>query len=235
MARQESGFQRFWAAIGAYGNLQTIWQLAVAFGITRWHATVMEGDWNEPHQWLILGTWFFGTWAVLATVTLGLRKSGPIILRLFDPPEITITHAGGLEAVIKMKHSGQPTMYCAEGQIVQMNDNSPNLRPGLFPCVLLSPTGQSYLSLRMNDGEWVRIVLAAIEGADRYDPSPYLAIRHDPNRHPSVRVPDSGVIVEVTIRPTPQLRSEIQVRRYRISRNPHANLWDIAITEEPVQ
>lgn len=61
--------RRFWKAVDDFGNLQTLWQLAFAFGASAWIQSRLPGGWHPPQYWLAAAFAFFGAWAVAALVS----------------------------------------------------------------------------------------------------------------------------------------------------------------------
>ena len=209
MASQDKfSWKRFQAFIAAYGYLQTLSQIAVSFGITTWGLSLMPEGFVQPLYWAATGAMFFGTWAVGVTVVFLVGKAIANLRRWKYPPVLVLTGEGGQMGSVMLRHSGEPTVYSADGRIVQTLNDYPNPAPQMFQYDLKLKGKISGPSIRLEDGQWAHILLAGF-----YDHKGWFSIWRDGS---SVNVPSVGVIVELTIKSQPPVKGGNQTKQYRV-------------------
>jgi len=202
--------KRIWDWIGAFGNLQTLWQLAVSFGVASKVMSRLPGGWHPPQYWVTGGFVFFGTWATAAFLPNGVKTLIPKVKRWKSPHKVAIKATGGRMALVTLTHSGEPATWSVDAKIIRTLGGEPNPSPQIFDCRLHREHGISR-SINLRANEWAYVILATIESSQWHDGS-WLDIGERFN------VDDSGVEIEIIISGNPQMKTGPLTQRFQIQR-----------------
>lgn len=129
-----------------------------------------------------------------------------------------------MKGSITVTHHGYPTTYSVEGRVINLLSGATNPAPQQFDSYFLKGTGH-YPKLKFNDGDWAQVVLADV-GENEWNRRTWLSLRRGVSS--PVNVPDSGALMEITIRSTPPGGGV--VRSYEVIRTA---MHHIAVTEMP--
>jgi hypothetical protein len=172
----------------------------------------MPWRWHTPIPWLLTLAAFCFTWVG----AVGLRRAWAWNRRRRNPSIGRLTADGGTHATATVRHYGEPTTYTVEGRIVDIIDGSANPFPQPFHGRFLKGSG-SYPSLTLGDQEWGLVRLGHVR-LNEYHGNTWLEI--DLGTSGGVTVPDSGAVVEVTLKANPPLRSGDVIRRFAVRVSP---------------
>jgi hypothetical protein len=178
----------------------------------------------------------WSTVAVLGALTLGLssyllvsKRRGKRASLPRKPASATLTLNGGVKPSVTLRNHGGATSYRVDGQIVEHLDGTPNPQPAPFRCELQVGGIKGAWDALLDDGEWANIVLGSLEdvfpksqagltSTQSWTPVGKTMVIRRGKMGQHVHVPDSGVVVEITVRATPPLAEPIGPRRLRIVR-----------------
>jgi hypothetical protein len=174
----------------------------------------------------------WGTAAValiaLAAVLPLKRKRDPAATPV-KPASVTLSLNNGTKPSVTLTNHGGATTYRVDGRIVEHVDGTQSSQPAPFRCYLQVGGTHTGLDVLLQDKEWANIIIGDFE--DVFPPSKgltpvqawtpvskaFVIRRGKMGQH--VRVPDTGAIVELTIKATPPLTEPIGPRLFRIVRN----------------
>ena len=225
MAEQvQSGiFKRGWQAIGAIGNLQTLWSVCISSGIAAWVVKMLPAGWNQPQIWFVGGAAFFGTWATVASVAAIGKWSFVGAKRRYKPHSLIVVGGGGKwKAFVQITHVGESATWSAKRRIVKTVGDSPN--PIWVDCFLLKD-GKSLRQLQLHDGEMATIEIASIMSNDFS--SVWFAIA-DADDRDGTAVSGNDAIVELEFRAKPPCKKGGIKRLFHVRRR---GQYDIELAE----
>ncbi len=199
------------AALGAAYKLAPA--LSTRFGITR-----------ETFAWPIAAV---AVIALAVVVWLWRRKPAP---RPAKPGSLVLTLNHGTKPCVTLTHHGGATTYRADGRIVSHVDGTQSPQPAQFRCQLQRGGIRDGWDVVLQDGDWANIILGSIEDvlpasskgltpAQSWTPVGKMLVIRRGQMGQHVRVPDSGAIVELTIKATPPLAEPIGPRLFQVVRS----------------
>jgi hypothetical protein len=176
--------------------------------------------------WFIAMTAFFGTWALATTLIAGISLVYSKARRWKHPHSITVTPTSGRTGNIILTHSGEPATWSVEGVIVSTLDGSPIPEALPFQCRLVKD-GKWLWPMPLHHGEWAHVELATDEG-DGVSTSWLSIIRH--NADYNIHIPQTGVIVALTIKAIPPLKAGPTKKHFRVGerRLSHIEVVEVA-------
>jgi hypothetical protein len=159
MAEKRSWGRRLWGRLETIHTLVWLWDLAVAAWAAWGSRKFIPHRIGPADYWLPIAV-FFGSLAVVVTLTQFARAIIGRIRMWRHPPSLTIMPHGGTSATVEITHFGLPTVWEARIRILDAG-GQPNPDPRLRQCYLLKD-GQCKRALRLEKGEIASIELAAI-------------------------------------------------------------------------
>ncbi|MGC2110148.1 MAG: hypothetical protein WA655_11575 [Candidatus Korobacteraceae bacterium] len=175
----------------------------------------------SPLTYLIAAATFTGTWAVFGTLAWAGGKAVPAIRRRRNPHFVTIELAVGEIVELVLRHHGEPAVWRADAVIVSTIDKGVNPHPTPFGCRIHKGTS-SNTRMTMADGEWGTITLATVARTEWRSANSWLSIyRHQDD---GIAVPDSGIVLQLTLNATPASKWGPLVKTLEIRRNESGDL-----------
>jgi hypothetical protein len=188
--------------------------LSSRFGIT----------FREAFAWLVATVALIGL-----TIALWLlsRKPAPSPAK---PASLTLTLNNSAKPSVTLTNHGGATTYRADGRIVSHVDGTQSTHPTVFRCELQVGGRVGGWDVTLQDGDWANIILGSLEGVlpasskgltavESWTPVGKMLVIRRGKMGEHVRVPDTGAIVELTIKATPPLAEPIGPMLFRVVRN----------------
>jgi hypothetical protein len=174
-------------------------------------------------------------WVIATITSIGFGIAVWLLSRKPAPPpppkpsSLSLTVNNGAKPSVTLTNYGGATTYRVDGRIVSHVDGTQSPQPAQFRCQLMPGGIEGAWDAVLQDGEWANIILGSLEDVlpansrgltptESWTPvSKMLVIRRGKyGQH--VRVPDTGAIVELTIKASPPLAEPLGPRRFRVVR-----------------
>ena len=198
------------AALGAAYTLAPV--VSTRFGIT----------FREVFAWLT------ATIALIALAfALWLLRRKPAPPSPAKPASLALTLNNGVKPTVTLTNHGGATKYRADGRIISHVDGTQSSHPTQFRCQLQVGREGGW-DVVLQDGEWAHIILGSLEdvlpaskgltAVESWTPVGKMLVIRRGKMGEHVRVPDTGALVELTIKATPPLAEPLGPRLFRVVR-----------------
>jgi hypothetical protein len=199
--------------------------LAAAYKVAPALSSRFSITFREAFAWIIVAIAMI---ALTIVVWLSRRKPAPPPAKPASPTQIL---NNGTKPSVTLTNHGGATTYRADGRIVSHVDGDPESpQPTVFRCQLQVGGRVGDWDVVLQDGEWANIILGSLEDVlpasstgltpvQAWTPVGKMLVIRRGRMGEHVRVPDTGAIVELTIKATPPLAEPIGPRLFRVVRN----------------
>jgi hypothetical protein len=198
--------------------------LAAAYKVAPALSSRFSITFREAFAWIIVAIAMI---ALTIVVWLSRRKPAPPPAKPASP---TLILNNGTKPSVTLTNHGGATTYRADGRIVSHVDGTQSPQPTVFRCQLQVGGRVGDWDVVLQDGEWANIILGSLEDVlpasstgltpvQAWTPVGKMLVIRRGRMGEHVRVPDTGAIVELTIKATPPLAEPIGPRLFRVVRN----------------
>jgi hypothetical protein len=175
--------------------------------------------------------WLVATIGIIAfAIVVWLLRRKPAPPPPPKPASLTLTLNNGAKPSVTLTNHGGATTYRVDGRIVSHVDGTQSPQPTVFRSQLQPGGIAGGWDVELRDGDWANVILGSLEDVlpassagltpvQAWTPVGKVLVIRRGKMGQHVRVPDTGAIVELTIKATPPLAEPIGPRLFRVVRN----------------